>query len=154
MAVPRIGAVIGTTREGRFGDNPARWMLDVASARTDLDLEIADLRDYPLPLFDEVAGPAMAPPENEVALSWGEKMAEFDGYLFVTAEYNHGIPGALKNALDHAYPEFNRKPAVFVGYGGARDDYVEPWASEVPGGGPAHIIHAASSGVVLSLIAA
>ena len=118
MAETRIGVVIGTTREGRFGDKPARWIFDAASTRADLDVEIVDLRDYPLPLFDEAAGPAQAPPENEVALRWGEKMAELDGYLFVTAEYNHGIPGVLKNALDHAYPEFNRKPAAFVGYGG------------------------------------
>ena len=118
MAEHRIGVVIGTTREGRFGDKPARWIFDAASKRADLDVEIVDLRDYPLPLFDEATGPAQAPPENEVALRWGEKVAELDGYLFVTAEYNHGIPGALKNALDYAYPEFNRKPAAFVGYGG------------------------------------
>lgn len=118
MAKHRIGVVIGTTREGRFGDKPARWIFDAASKRADLDVEIVDLRDYPLPLFDEDTGPAQAPPGNEVALRWGEKMAELDGYLFVTAEYNHGIPGVLKNALDHAYPEFNRKPAAFVGYGG------------------------------------
>ena len=118
MAEHRIGVVIGTTREGRFGDKPARWIFDAASKRADLDVEIVDLRDYPLPLFDEATGPAMAPPKNEVALRWGEKVAELDGYLFVTAEYNHGIPGVLKNALDHAYPEFNRKPAAFVGYGG------------------------------------
>ena len=77
-----------------------------------------DLRDYPLPLFGEAAGPAHAPPKNEVELRWGERLAGFNGYLFVTAEYNHGVPGVLKNALDHAYPEFNRKPAAFVGYGG------------------------------------
>ncbi len=114
----RVGMIISTTREGRFGDKPARWIFDAASKRADLNVEIVDLRDYPLPLFDEATGPAQAPPENEVALRWGEKMAELDGYLFVTAEYNHGIPGALKNALDYAYPEFNRKPAAFVGYGG------------------------------------
>jgi NAD(P)H-dependent FMN reductase len=115
---PKISIVIGTTREGRFGEEPARWILGIASRRTGLDIEIADLRDYPLPLFDEAAGPAHAPPKKEVALRWGEKMAGFDGYLFVTAEYNHGVPGVLKNALDHVYPECNRKPAAFVGYGG------------------------------------
>ena len=115
---PKIGIVIGTTREGRFGDKPARWVLDLASGRGDLDFEIVDLRDYPLPLFDEATGPAMAPPDNVTALRFGEKMAGLDGYVFVTAEYNHGIPGVLKNALDHVYPECNRKPAAFVGYGG------------------------------------
>jgi len=115
----KIGIVISTIREGRFGDKPARWILRMASERTDLDFDIVDLRDYPLPLFEEAADPAFAPPKNEVALHWGEKMAEFDGYLFVTAEYNRSIPGVLKNALDHTYPEFNKKPAAFVGYGSA-----------------------------------
>lgn len=118
MPKPRIGVIIGTIREGRFGEVPARWMLDIASGRDDLDFEMVDLRDYPLPLFGEAAAPSVAPPKDEVALRWGEKMAEFDGYLFVTAEYNHGVPGVLKNALDHVYPECNRKPAAFVGYGG------------------------------------
>jgi NAD(P)H-dependent FMN reductase len=70
-----------------------------------------DLRDYPLPLLGEADS-------SESAQRWSQKMDELDGYLFVTAEYNHSVPGALKNALDHAYPEFNRKPAAFVGYGG------------------------------------
>ena len=118
MARPNIGIVIGTTREGRFGEKPARWVLDAASGRTDLGFEVVDLREYPLPLFDEATGPAVAPPENGVALRWGEKMADLDGYVFVTAEYNHSVPGVLKNALDHVYPECNRKPAAFVGYGG------------------------------------
>ncbi len=76
----RVGIIISTTREGRFGDKPARWIFDAASKRADLNVEIVDLRDYPLPLFDEATGPAQAPPENEVALRWGEKMAELDGY--------------------------------------------------------------------------
>lgn len=118
MEKPKIGVVIGTIREGRFGDKPARWVLDTASRRTDLEFEIVDLRDYPLPLFAEAAAPAAAPPRSGLALRWGEKMGELDGYLFVTAEYNHSVPGVLKNALDHVYPECNRKPAAFVGYGG------------------------------------
>jgi len=119
MDKPRIGIAISTTREGRFGEEPARWMLDVASRRTDLDFEIVDLRDYPLPLFGETNSPTHdGTSGSEVASRWKHKMAELDGYLFVTAEYNHSVPGVLKNALDHAYPEFNRKPAAFVGYGG------------------------------------
>ncbi|MDP9474405.1 MAG: NAD(P)H-dependent oxidoreductase [Actinomycetota bacterium] len=114
---PKIGVIIGTTRQGRFGEKPARWIRGLASRRSDLDFEVVDLRDYPLPLFDEATGPAMAPPEDEVALRFGEKMDRFDGYVFVTAEYNHSIPAVLKNALDHVYPQCNRKPAAFVGYG-------------------------------------
>lgn len=116
---PRIGIIISTIREGRFGDKPAQWIRERASRRTDLDVEIVDLRDYPLPRFGETdpladAGSA----KSEVVPRWQQKMAELDGYLFVTAEYNHSIPGVLKNALDYANHEFNKKPAAFVGYGG------------------------------------
>lgn len=116
MNRPRIGIIISTTREGRFGDTPARWILDTASRRDDLDFEIVDLRDYPLPLYGETSSPSPGP--DDVVDRWSEKMAGLDGFLFVTAEYNHSVPGVLKNALDHVYPECNRKPAAFAGYGG------------------------------------
>jgi NAD(P)H-dependent FMN reductase len=118
MSRPRIGIVISTTREGRFGDKPAAWVHALAAARGDLAFEIVDLRDYPMPLFEEAASLAYVPPKNEAARRWGQKVAELDGFIFVTAEYNRGPPAALKNALDHAYTEFNRKPVAFVGYGG------------------------------------
>ena len=118
MTKPRIGIVISTTREGRFGDKPAAWIKSLAQARGGLDVELIDLRDYPLPLFDEPASPAWAPPRNLVARRWAEKLTELDGFIFVTAEYNRAPPAALKNALDYAYREFNRKPAAYVGYGG------------------------------------
>ena len=89
----------------------------LAAGRADIDLEILDLRDFPMPFFDEVASNAWVPSTNEVARRWQEKVASFDGYIFVTAEYNHGIPAVLKNALDYAYPEWNKKAAAFVGYG-------------------------------------
>jgi NAD(P)H-dependent FMN reductase len=118
MSKPRVGIVISTTREGRFGDKAATWIHDIAATRGDLDVEIVDLRDYPMPFFDEPGSPIFVPPKNEVARRWGQKAAELDGFIFVTAEYNHGPPAALKNALDYAYKEFNRKPAAYVGYGG------------------------------------
>ncbi|MGD0526541.1 MAG: NAD(P)H-dependent oxidoreductase [Polyangiaceae bacterium] len=117
--LPRIGVVLSTTRAGRFADRPTEWLMGFASKRTDLTFEVVDLRDYPMPFFDEPRSPLMVPPKNEVALRWGKKVAELDGFVFVTAEYNHGIPAVLKNALDYAYAEFNRKPAAFVGYGNA-----------------------------------
>jgi len=117
MGKPRIGIVIATTRHGRFGDKPAVWIRDVAIGRTDMEFEIVDLRDYPMPFFDELASPARATPTNEIALRWASTVAELDGFIFVTAEYNHGVPAVLKNALDYAYKEFNRKPAAYVGYG-------------------------------------
>lgn len=119
MVKPRIGIIIGTVREGRFGDKPAAWIHEIASKRTDLATEIVDLRDYPLPLFDAPASPARVPPANEVAQRWGQKLAELDGYIFITAEYNRGYTGVLKNAIDWIYPQLVRKPASFVGYGNA-----------------------------------
>jgi NAD(P)H-dependent FMN reductase len=119
MAKPRIGIIIGTIREGRFGEKPAAWIHEIASARADLEAEIVDLRDYPLPLFDAPASPARIPPANAVAQRWGQKLAELDGYIFVTAEYNHGPSGVLKNAIDWVYPQLVRKPATFIGYGNA-----------------------------------
>jgi NAD(P)H-dependent FMN reductase len=118
MSKPRVGIVLSTTRQGRFGDKPAAWIRDIAAARGDLEVEIVDLRDYPLPFFDEPGSPIYVPPQNEVARRWAQKVGELDGFIFVTAEYNHGVPAVLKNALDYAFAEFNRKPAAFVGYGG------------------------------------
>jgi NAD(P)H-dependent FMN reductase len=117
MARIKIAVIISTSRAARFGDKPARWIYDIAAARDDMTVEIVDLRDYPLPFFDEVSSNAWAPSQNEVAQRWQKKVAEFDGYIFVTAEYNRSIPAVLKNALDYAYPEWNRKPAAVVGYG-------------------------------------
>ncbi len=117
MANPKIAIIIGSTRETRFGGKPAQWIYDIAAARNDIDVEVVDLRDFPMPFFDEVASNAWAPSTNEVAQRWQKKVAEFDGYIFITAEYNHSITAALKNALDYAYPEWIRKPAAYVGYG-------------------------------------
>jgi NAD(P)H-dependent FMN reductase len=117
-AKPQIGIILATTRPSRFADRPARWLLDLARRRADAEFEIVDLRDYPMPLFEEGQSPMFVPPHDEAALRWAKKMAGLDGYLFVTPEYNHGIPAVLKNALDYAYAEYNRKPASFIGYGG------------------------------------
>jgi len=118
MAKPKIAIIISTTRASRFGDKPAKWIHGIAAARTDMSVELVDLRDYPMPFFDEVASNLWAPSKNEVAQRWQKKVAEFDGFIFVTAEYNRSVPAALKNALDYAYPEWNRKAAAYVGYGG------------------------------------
>ena len=117
MAKPKIAIIIGSTRATRFGDKPAKWIYDIAAQRSDIDVELVDLRDYPMPFFDEVATNAWAPSKNEVAQRWQKKVAEFDGYIFITAEYNRGVTAVLKNALDYAYPEWNRKAAAYVGYG-------------------------------------
>lgn len=113
-----IGIVISSTRQGRFADKPAQWILELASRRGDMEAALVDLRDYPMPFFEEAVSPFYAPPANEVARRWGAKVESLDGFIFVTAEYNRGPTGVLKNALDYAYREFNRKPAAYVGYGG------------------------------------
>jgi NAD(P)H-dependent FMN reductase len=110
--------VISSTREGRFGEKPARWIRDLAAKRGDFEVELIDLRDYPMPFFQEKTSPAYAPPANEAARRWAARVASLDGFIFVAAEYNRGPTAVLKNALDHAYAEFNRKPAAYVGYGG------------------------------------
>ena len=115
---PPIGIIVGSTRQGRFADRPANWIRDIANLRTDLSVELIDLRDYPLPMFDEVMSPAWKPPTNPEAQRWGGRLSTLDGLIVVTPEYNHGYTAVLKNALDHAYPEFARKPIGFVGYGG------------------------------------
>jgi NAD(P)H-dependent FMN reductase len=115
--MPKIGIIISTTRDTRFGDKPAQWINDAASAREDLEVELIDLRDFDLPFFNEAASNLWAPTQNEEGVRWQQKVAEFDGYIFVTAEYNRSIPAALKNALDYAYNEWNKKPAAYVGYG-------------------------------------
>ena len=113
----KLAIIISSTRATRFADKPTKWVKDIADQRSDATFEVLDLRDFPMPFFDEVASNAWAPTTNEVAVRWQKKLAEFDGYIFITAEYNHAPTGVLKNALDYAYPEWNKKPAAFVGYG-------------------------------------
>jgi NAD(P)H-dependent FMN reductase len=115
---PRIALIVGSTRAARFADVPAQWMLRQAQAREDMEVELLDLRDFDLPFFDEVASNAFVPSRSPQAVRWQQALGRFDGFIFVVAEYNHSLTGALKNALDHAYPEWNRKPFTAIGYGG------------------------------------
>lgn len=114
---PRIAVMIGSTRPTRFADVPAQWILKQAQARGDMDVELVDLRDHRLPFFDEKASNMWVPSENPEAVRWQKTVGRYDGYIFVVAEYNHSITGALKNALDQAYKEWNRKPFTAIGYG-------------------------------------
>lgn len=117
MTKAKIAVIISSTRPTRFGDKPAKWIADHAAARGDFDVEIVDLADYNLPLFDAPASDLWMPTPNEVAAKWQAKLNEFDGYIIVTAEYNRSITGALKNAIDWAYKPFVRKAVAFIGYG-------------------------------------
>ncbi len=118
MSKPKIGVIVGSTRATRFADKPTEWIANIAKARGDFDVEVVDLRDYPMPFFEEAASSLWAPSKNEVAQRWQKKVAEFDGFIVIAAEYNRGPTAVLKNALDYAYTEWNRKPITFVGYGG------------------------------------
>lgn len=113
----KVGVILGSTRDARFGDKPAQWFMKLAQQRNDMQFELLDLRDFDLPFFNEVASNAWAPTQDEKAKRWQQKIAEFDAYVIITPEYNHAPPAALKNALDQAYVEWVRKPVAFVGYG-------------------------------------
>lgn len=116
--MPRIGVIIGSTRQGRFADQVMEWLTPFLQRRSDLSYQTLDLRDFDLPFFDERASNAYAPTQNAEGRRWQETLAGFDGFIFLVAEYNHAPTAALKNALDYAYPEWMRKPGACVGYGG------------------------------------
>ncbi|WDR03804.1 NAD(P)H-dependent oxidoreductase [Devosia algicola] len=117
MSKPKIAIIISSTRDTRFADKPAQWILEIARQRPELDVELVDLKAFDLPFFNEAASNLWMPSSDPRAVAWQSKIGEFDGYIFVIAEYNRSITGALKNALDQAYTEWNRKPAAIVGYG-------------------------------------
>src|SRR5689334_2007635 len=115
----RIGIILGSTRPNRNGEQVAKWVYDIASRRSDAEFELVDLRDYPLPHLDEPLPPSMGQYQNEHTKQWADKIASFDGFVFVTPEYNHSTSGVLKNAIDFLYAEWNNKAAGFVSYGSA-----------------------------------
>jgi NAD(P)H-dependent FMN reductase len=115
-----VSVIVGSTRQGRFSERPAQWILQHLKKRGGIDAQLLDLRDFPMPFFDQPVSPAMpgrAPYENEAVKRWTAEIARSDGFIFVTPEYNYGPPAVLKNALDWVYPEWNRKAAAFVSYG-------------------------------------
>jgi NAD(P)H-dependent FMN reductase len=97
----------------------ARWVYDQSRKRNDAEFELVDIKDFDLPILDEPVPPSMGQYTKEHTKKWSAKIASFDAFVFVTAEYNHGIPGALKNAIDFLYREWNNKAAGFVSYGSA-----------------------------------
>jgi NAD(P)H-dependent FMN reductase len=119
MADLKIAIVVGSTRPGRKADGVARWVLEQAAGRDAADYEIVDLADFPMPLFDEELPPSFGRYAGAHTIEWAQKVADYDGFVFVTPEYNHSIPAVLKNALDYVYAEWNNKAAAFVGYGSA-----------------------------------
>jgi NAD(P)H-dependent FMN reductase len=113
----KIGIIIGSTRPGRRAPQLADWVQGTAKARKDATFEIVDIKDYDLPVLDEPMPPSMGNYQQPHTKAWAEKIDSLDGFVFVTPEYNHSISGALKNAIDFVYKEWNNKAAGFVSYG-------------------------------------
>lgn len=115
----RVAVVTGSTRPGRNNEAVARWVFELARKRQDAEFDLVDIADHDLPLLDEPAPPSSGKYTHEHTKRWAETIGSFDAYVFVTPEYNHGISGALKNAIDYLYREWNNKSAGFVSYGSA-----------------------------------
>lgn len=116
-----ISVIVGSTREARFSDKPANWILSHLQKRQ-INARLLDLRDYPMPFYDEAMTPAWPGRpafQNAVVQRWTAEIASSDAFVFVTPEYNFGTSAVLKNALDWVYPEWNRKACAFVSYGSA-----------------------------------
>jgi NAD(P)H-dependent FMN reductase len=112
-----ISVIVGSTRQGRFSEKPAQWILQQLHKREGIEARLLDLRDFPMPFFDQPTPPAIPgrpPYEHEVVKKWTAQIAASDGFVFVTPEYNYGPSAVLKNAIDWVYPEWNRKAAAFV----------------------------------------
>lgn len=115
----RIAIIMGSTRPNRKSEEVARWVHGIAAGRRDAEFELVDIRDYNLPLLDEPIPPSQGKYSQEHTKRWAAKIGSFDGYVFVTPEYNHSTSGALKNGIDYLYKEWNNKAAGFVSYGSA-----------------------------------
>ena len=115
----RIGILTGSTRPNRKSADVAQWVLEIARKRGDAEYEIVDIKDFELPLLDEPMPPSMGNYQQPHTKRWAAKIASLDAFVFVSPEYNHGIPAALKNAIDYLFAEWNHKAAGFVSYGGA-----------------------------------
>ncbi|MFI6734069.1 NADPH-dependent FMN reductase [Nonomuraea sp. NPDC050451] len=113
----RVGIIMGSTRPGRNGEAVAQWAHELAAKRGDAEYELVDLKDYDLRHLDEPNVPAMGDYAHDHTKRWSEKIASFDAFVFVTPEYNHSIPGALKDGVDFLFAEWQNKAAGFVGYG-------------------------------------
>jgi NAD(P)H-dependent FMN reductase len=112
-----IAIILGSTRPGRRGEGVAKWAYEIARQRTDADFELIDLADYPLPHLDEPMPPAMGQYQNQHTKDWAATISRFDGFVFVTPEYNHSTSGVLKNAIDYLFAEWNNKAMGVVSYG-------------------------------------
>lgn len=117
----QIKVILGSTRQSRFSEVPGAWMLSELAKHPEVKGEILDLREYPMPFFDESETPSYKkqPYTHHAIIKWTAKIKEADAFIIIAPEYNHGYPAVLKNGLDYAYQEWNNKPVAFVAYGSA-----------------------------------
>jgi NAD(P)H-dependent FMN reductase len=113
----RIGVILGSTRPGRRGEQVARWVMELAGKRSNPQFELIDLAEFPLPHLDEPLPPSLGQYQNQHTQDWAATISRFDGFIFVTPEYNHSTSGVLKNAIDYLYAEWNNKAMGVVSYG-------------------------------------
>lgn len=113
MSKLKVAVIIGSTRTERFAPTPAKWFAEIAAQRSDLEVEVIDVADYPMGFYGD---PATTEAQNQAAENWKTKLRSFDAYVLTVAEYNHAPTGVLKNAIDHG--DWIQKPMGFVGYGG------------------------------------
>ncbi|MFZ4453294.1 NADPH-dependent FMN reductase [Salibacterium aidingense] len=114
----KIAIIIGSTRPGRKGGEVADLVFNLARKRNDAVFHLVDIADYKLPLLDEPKAAVFGQYSKPHTQKWAKTIEGFDGFIFVTPEYNHAPTGALKNAIDYLYEEWNHKAAGFVSYGG------------------------------------
>jgi len=113
----KIAVIMGSTRPGRNCEAVSKWAYGIARQRQDAEFELVDIAKFELPLLDEPVPASSGQYRHAHTRAWSAKIAGFDGYVFVTPEYNHGMSGALKNAIDFLYQEWANKAAGFIGYG-------------------------------------
>jgi len=129
----KVQVILGSTRPGRNGAAVAEWATEIIKGRSDVEVELVDVAEFNLPVLDEPMPASSGQYANEHTKKWSAKIAEADAYIFVTPEYNHGVPGSFKNAVDYLYSEWNNKAVGFIGYGveGA-SRAIESWRQIVP----------------------
>ncbi|HWA32192.1 MAG TPA: NAD(P)H-dependent oxidoreductase [Candidatus Paceibacterota bacterium] len=113
----KIKVITGSNRPGRFNIQPAEWIFNLAKERGDIEVELLDLEKINLPFIDEPATPKQNKYTKKHTKDWSAKIAEADGFIFVTPEYNHSFSAVLKNAIDYLFYEWNWKPVAFISYG-------------------------------------
>lgn len=115
----KVQVILGSTRAGRFGAEPAKWIMDILAREEGIKPELIDLAEWPLPFFDEAVSPSMSGGKyaNDLGAKWAAKVAEADAYIMISPEYNHAPSAVLKNAIDWVSPEWNKKPVGFISYG-------------------------------------